>query len=593
MNSERQHAIIQARGRMERCRADIVSLQQTLSQVTLWRPATGLMKQCRWATERIDAMASRLEKTLVVTMVGPSGAGKSTLFNALVGTDDLSTVGTRRPTTQRLVAMGNRDESVSSVVDAAAYSRESLHIVSRKSFPEDVILVDTPDIDTVHHQETIGLVKDAVGLCDVLICVFDAENPKRRDAIDDLTPYLNRFEGHSLVMVLNKCDRLDETELTELIVPEFTQLIRNVWAQPNATLLYVSARGNLQQPHWDNHAAPKHNLDQFSQLKRMVFNTFSKPGFGMERRLANARHLCTYLFNTVKSEAKRDQSSLAEARHQVQKMQQSAMQEALMALKTADIHSGLGTHVLLYQKLAQRWVGPVGWLIALWSRILVFGSGLAGLVRFGNPVSQVAGAISSYKQYRKTREAVSTSRLPEGLDAALKAYRTSQRKTWPDIAQKLISGRFDNAIRHPDATLAEADLFTEDLAKMWYEALEKSLKSAARILSHPFLQILCNLPVVALLGYIGWITLSTFYHSQYLSSDFFLHAFLTIAIVLALIFFVFQILVGALGRDKRLLGTAFKAAQGKIHHAGNGSMDPLIKELDRILRFCDLEPPLN
>ncbi len=302
------------------------------------------------------------------------------------------------------MAVGNRSETLSAVVALAPHSRDSLRTANRSSFPEDVILLDTPDIDTVHHQETITLVKDAVGLCDVLICVFDAENPKRKDVIDDLTPYLNRFEGHSLVMVLNKCDRLDETELTERIVPEFKQLIRNVWAQPNAALLYVSARRNLHEPLWDAHTEPKHSLDQFSQLKRMVFSTFSKPGFGVERRLANARHLCTYLFNTVQSEAQKDRSPLEEARGRIGEMQQSAMQTALKELTSADVNSGLGTRVLLYQKLAQVWVGPVGWLIAVWSRILVFGSGLAGMVRFGNPVGQVAGAVSSYKRYKKTRE---------------------------------------------------------------------------------------------------------------------------------------------------------------------------------------------
>ncbi len=50
-----------------------------------------------------------------------------------------------------------------------------------------------------------------------------------------------------------------------------------------------------------------------------------------------------------------------------------------------------GINVRLYQQLAQRWLGPVGWLVAVWTRILVFGTGIASLLRFGNPVRQIVG----------------------------------------------------------------------------------------------------------------------------------------------------------------------------------------------------------
>ena len=53
------------------------------------------------------------------------------------------------------------------------------------------LLVDTPDTDSVaspaHHQ----LLHQVVARSDVLICVFDAQNPKRRDHIDFMAPLVN------------------------------------------------------------------------------------------------------------------------------------------------------------------------------------------------------------------------------------------------------------------------------------------------------------------------------------------------------------------------------------------------------------------
>ena len=52
----------------------------------------------------------------------------------------------------------------------------------------------------------------AIARSDMLICVFDSENPKRKDHVDFLAPFIQRFNGESLVVVINKCDRQDELE---------------------------------------------------------------------------------------------------------------------------------------------------------------------------------------------------------------------------------------------------------------------------------------------------------------------------------------------------------------------------------------------
>ena len=125
----RQLASIKALGQIEEYRSDIGRLQETLGQVPLWRPAAGLQKQCSEALQMMAALRERFERKLVVTILGPSGSGKSTLLNALAGQDDLSAVGTLRPTTQTVVALCQESE------DARAFSEQlgSQNVLIRSS----------------------------------------------------------------------------------------------------------------------------------------------------------------------------------------------------------------------------------------------------------------------------------------------------------------------------------------------------------------------------------------------------------------------------------------------------------------------------
>ncbi|WP_419661230.1 hypothetical protein [Desulfosarcina variabilis] len=116
-----------------------------------------------------------------------------------------------------------------------------------------------------------------------------------------------------------------------------------------------------------------------------------------------------------------------------------------------------GINVRLYQHLAQRWLGPVGWLVAVWTRILVFGTGIASLLVF-------------------------------------------------------------------------------------------------------------NLPVLAILGYAGWLTAVNFFSGTILSGDFFLHAFWTIILVLLLSFFLLQGVIRLSAGKDRLTGRVFN----QLREAANG-----------------------
>jgi hypothetical protein len=422
-----------------------------------------------------------------------------------------------------------------------------------------IILVDTPDTDSVSSPEHVGLLLRTVRQSDVLICVFDAQNPHRRDHADFMAPLVKRFHGASLIAVANKCDRLDDRELSGEIGPVLEDYLKQAWdSQPDAVLL-ISARSNLQSPAWEPQAAPRHALDQFGMLKQLVFEHLNQPGTGRDRRIANAGQIRNYIADHVRQAAGAHRALLVQSLDQMAQAEKQALKEALEQLRSDDRQQLMGVQVRVYQALAQRWLGPVGWLVAIWSRLIVFGSGLTALLRFGNPLRQLWGMVSSWRRFKQSRSALAFLEDQTRADAALNRFLKAMMIRWPDIAEKLVSAGFDTAVH--DLDVSGQTHTGRVLETMWADALTQQIDQTATRLSNILLQLFFNLPGVALMGYVGWLTAKGFFSRNYLTSDFFLHALLTIGLILLLSFFLFQGVVKLSTGRGRIQRRAFEAIE--------------------------------
>ena len=584
----RHVSAMQAAGELETVLQEISGLEKRLEQVPLWRPAAGLAKQCVEGKTIIGGMRKRLERRLVVTLVGPSGAGKSTLLNALAGVDDLSPVGTRRPTTRGLVALSNDTDAVARLFGNAGEDSHEPPIEIKSSRAagtlEHVILIDTPDTDSTLAGEHMAAILRTVSLSDVLICVFDAENPKRRDHVDLMAPLVRRFHGSSLVAVANKCDRLAEDEIADSVGPDFLAFLEKAWDTKPKAVLFTSARSHLVRPDWDPGARPRHGRDQFAQLRKLVFDTFNQAGFGEDRRVANARQIRDYLFAQTEEAVNRHKNALADAARLLDQADTQALLEALATLRADERRQLLGVQVRLYQAMAQLWMGPVGWMVAIWSRLIVFGSGITALIRFGNPLSRIWGLLRSWRRWKESRSALEALNDQSRVDAALQSYHKALLTRWPDVAGRLIQGGFDPSVR----TEAERQnpSTAQNLEQMWSEGLEYEIERSAKQMSGSMLQLLFNLPTLALLGYVGWLTADRFFRASYLTSDFFMHALLTTAIVLLLSFFLLQAIVRlAAGRDRIQRRAFSRVEKTATDHAHNHDQD-IVRQVRDVLELA-------
>jgi GTPase SAR1 family protein len=590
MISNVQIGSIKAMGKIESFKHDVRMLCSAIDRAPMWQPGAGLRKQCDEVLRMIDQLEARFERKLIVTIIGPCGSGKSTLLNALAQVDNLSETGHRRPTTQSIIVFSRETKD-------SDYLKEQLGLghVDMRSSPaaaalEHVLLIDTPDTDSTQQEKHIHLVQNAIAVSDILICMFDAENPKRKDHVDFLAHYVRLFNGDALVVVINKCDRQDEKELTQTIVPKFLEFIKTAWEKPIKKIFCISARQHLKDPQWDPTATPKHDFDEFIDLKQMIFGTFNQPGYSIDRRIENAQSLRDYIFEEANAEIQKDSETLKETKKHIREAEKNALNAALSAFKKGDFKRMLGINVLVYQKLAHRWLGPVGWLIAIWARILIFGTGITAMFRFGNPVRQLAGMVSSLVHFKESKAAFAEAERSDWTDFAMRDFRLSVLQDWPDIAESLVNARFDTRVRKIEQVLSDNITLNQDLNSLWNDALDRTMETASQNLSGLILQFLFNLPVIGILGHVGWITARDYFTGQYLSSDFFLHAFLTIAITLFLSFFVFQGCVRLAAGPERITRRAFEKMKHQVDQFQPISMNPVGEQIDTLLTLGSIDP---
>lgn len=565
---------------------EIDALDAHLAAVPLWDSGKILRKLGRNLKARLGRLEARLDRKLVVTLIGPCGAGKSTLLNALLGGEEVAPAGTTRPTTREVMAVC-RDAR-----DASQIRQVLGETVQIRTYPSaealgDLVLIDTPDTDSTAQARHLPLIRRAVAISDVLLCVFNAENPKTRDHLDLITPLTALFAGDSLVVVLNKCDRLDEAELKGEILPEFSQYLQQAWDKPPVRLLCLSARNHLAQPDWVADAEPRHGFNQFEQLLELLAAAAGAPGQVLERRVANARELRKYLFSITQTRLGAVRPQLESARKAMASAKVRAVAAALEGLRGDDFETLPGINLQLYQRLAQRWLGPLGAMLALWARLMVFGLGMLSLLRFGRPLSQALGLVQSIRHLSASRDQVSATGDRQRVRRAMGRFKSALLGTWPDIAETLVRAGFSPAVRDLQELIPEAQSLDEALAEVWRETLEREIDRAAKTLSHGLLQLMFNVPVLAILGHMGWITVNTYLRGQYLSGDFFLHGLFTVAVVLCFSFFAFQLLVRLMAGTARISRRAFAALQSQVESLQALQSNPVSEQVDRMIGLAE------
>ena len=578
-----------ASDRLEAARFELQDIKDQLSRAPRWRPGRGLTAQCDEALRLITTMKQRMQRKLVVAIVGPTGAGKSTLLNALAGVDDLSSSSTTRPTTRDVVVFCRDRDDATPIVEALGHDQVAITSSPAAAALTNVVLVDTPDINSAHLAQHRPLVEGVIGLADVLLCVFNVENPKTRDNADFLAPFVAGFPGQFVLAVLNHCDRQDERELRSDIQPDFKRYLATSWSRPARQVFCISARRHLRRPQWPTGAEPRHDFDEFGRLREMLFGSLNQANVVMDARIARARHLVKSVRAAVIRVVDPIKPTLEEAKRRIRQLHNKAMSEATGALGHSNPSLSSGTDALLYQRLANAWWGPVGWLVGLWARLLIVGTGFANMMRLGRPLRQLWGVVTSLAKFRQSQSQIADTEAGTGVDAAGLRYRQTVETGWPDLAETLVKCGFEPGVRDASSVVPPSEALGEAFGRGWNQALATELDRTTGRLSSWGLQLFLNAWVFVPAGYVAVESVANFAQRQLLSGDYFRHAFFTIFILWLLAFMLLQMAARASG-GRRLIKATFKRLLVALNEPGDDKtlQASLVEELETVRRLGSL-----
>ncbi|MBO7686879.1 MAG: 50S ribosome-binding GTPase [Kiritimatiellae bacterium] len=501
------------RQRLKEEKDPLVSLKKRLDSLRFWRPAPDLSKVVDETLSVINELEERLEANAIVAVVGGTGAGKSTLVNALCGKDGTVKEGVGRPTTRNITALARTSGDANVLL--GHFGPDEISVVQDCGFRfHDVVLVDTPDTDSSECADYSDLLDRVLERADALVCVFPAQDPKRRDNLTRLAKKVAKYRAEHVFLVLNQCDRINKEELDE-IRRDFEQNMRMSWTKTGSVYL-VSARASLEKPDWPACERPLHDVNEFTALCAAI-EGLDGAHFA-DKRIERARELRLETEAFVRNQVRTcgDWESVC---RDVEKFEED-LSVKLVELGASRFVTRMGDlSSILYRNVAGRWHGPIG----MYLHIGLFVRSVGSSLRYLNPFNWPGKVISRFQGALGKKHAEEGSLLDDAISFDWDAVKGVVLEGWPGISKELVD-KFKMAWELRDGEKAVVfDNLEETLRREWPQNLSVAIDKMAKAKSLPFWQIFWHLPLIAMSCWALWQMFWTYCEKNYLPHDFYPH----------------------------------------------------------------------
>ncbi len=502
------------------------------------------------------------ERPLRIALVGSTGAGKSTLLNALAGTV-LAREGVDRPTSSEPVAYAPADAELGTLGEVVP--RVVRYMAEAGSAWSGQVFVDTPDLNSVAraNAEQALAVLDQV---DAALVVFHRGSVAEARPTEALRPFARR---RALLGVVNFADQLG-AEARQTLREQVGRVLQAELGltEPPPVFVVSALKARLGEP-----------LDDDWQVLLHSLRSLAEAGVATELRRRNAEALLGQIRARV-SDALR---TTEEARGEVRKALEAGLAECRTPLGE-DFRVRLGgaggfLRQSVRRQAAGRLTGPIGWGLRLsgWGSGGLAGAALASQASLPAGLLVAAtGAVLDEVQSRGRQAAA--ERVVATADGVLDALaRQALAPARAVAAERGLPAAVNGLPEHPAwlARLAGA----RSLA--WREVTGPMLDGAvqawwrwARLLLVPLVQ----LPLLGLVGHVGYRVARAYWEGHWLPGGYFLNAG-----VLALLWTVAGTVIAGLTLAGVSAGVA-RSGEAAFLRAVDGVSADLRAEVERALQ---------
>jgi len=448
------------------------------------------------------------ERPLRIALVGSTGAGKSTLLNALAGTV-LAREGVDRPTSSEAVAYAPADADLGALGEAVP--RVVRYMTVAGSAWSGQVFVDTPDLNSVAraNADAALAVLDQV---DAALLVFHRGSVAEARPVDALRPFARR---RALLGVVNFADQLG-ADARRTLKEQVGRVLQAELGLPEPPPVFaVSAlRARLGEPLDDDWTALLESL-----------RTLAEAGVATELRRRNAEALLGQIRARVADALRATEEAQGEVRR--------ALDTGLEAVRpplAEDFRVRLGgaggfLRQSVRRQAAGRLTGPIGWGLRLsgWGSGGLAGAALASQASLPAGLLVAAtGAVLDEVQSRGRR--ASAERMVSAADGVLDGLaRQALAPARAVAAERGLPAEVTGLPDHP----AWVGRLAAARGLAWREVTGPMLDGAvqgwwrwARLLLVPLVQ----LPLLGLVGHVGYRVGRAYWEGQWLPAGYFLNA---------------------------------------------------------------------